>query len=243
MELDLPSSATFSAPLIKDIVTVSPLTANCRTPYSKGEHVCIGISPFNSLFSEDYIGDLIKWAKENFQTFHLFLPDEPTFYTLEALGYEPSECRKKMKKQLNWLRNKINKALAANGLDSSKDIYLLDWNFLSANKTFNDELDKVYQLFDACPEFRSLCLEASRWVLQSRGDETLITEQSLLIAVKYFLSEIPLFSSTNKIVGKETSLFCYHQSIKFHEKLYEKALRYKPHSGQGYGVINERTST
>jgi cyclo(L-tyrosyl-L-tyrosyl) synthase len=243
MELDLAAPTTFNHQLFKDVVTVRPLTANCQTPYSRGEHVCIGISPFNSLFSEVYIGDLIKWARENFQTFHLFLPDEPTFYTLEALGYEPSECRKKMKKQLNWLRNKINKALAANGLDSSKDIYLLDWNFLSANKAFNDELDKVYQLFDACPEFRNLCLEASRWVLQSRGDEAIINEHSLLIAVKYFLSEIPLFSSTNKIVGKETSLFCYHQSINFHKKLYEQALSYKPQPGQGYGVINAGAST
>jgi cyclo(L-tyrosyl-L-tyrosyl) synthase len=241
MEFDLVVPTPITNHLFKDEITVSPLTTNCLAPYSRREHVCLGISPFNSLFSEEYIDDLIKWARTNFQSFHLFLPDEPTFYTLEALGYEPSDCRKKMKKQLNWLRNKINKALMANGIDYSKENYIMDWSFLSSNQTFNDELDHVYQLFDSCSEFRNLCLEASRWVLQSRGDEADINERSLLIAVKYFLSEIPLFSSTNKIIGKETSLFCYHQSINFHKKLYEQGLRYKPWPGQGYGVLSVQT--
>lgn len=215
---------------------ITPLTGNCAEIIKNRKHVCLGISPFNSLFSENYISDLIKWSLKNFESFHLFLPDEPTFYTLEALGYSPEECRKKMKKQLNWLKNKIHKALEENGLHN-KEKYILNWEILSANRVFREELDKSFGLFDSDSEFRAQCMKASEWVLQNKLSEKEVTEKALLKAVKYFLSEIPLFSATNKIVGIESSIFCYHQSISFHEKLYMNDLSLKPARGQGYGII------
>jgi len=217
-------------------MNISPLTQNCDEIYKKREHVCIGISPFNSLFSEDYIAALVKWASANFERFHLFLPDEPTFYTLEALGYSPDDCRRKMKKQLNWLKNKINHALEKNGIHS-KESHLLDWEALKKNKIFQSELDKSFGLFDSNEEFRNECLLSSRWVLENKIDEKEITDERLLKAVKYFLSEIPLFAASNEITGTNSSLFCYHQAISFHQKLYQKELVLLPSPGQGYGVI------
>lgn len=215
---------------------IIPLTESCFRAFEKKEHICFGISPFNSLFSQGYLEALVRFAQEHFKSFHFFLPDEPTIYTLEALGYEPDKARKKMKKQINWLRNKIEKAFEVRGVKTSD--HLLDWSALEKNKRFTDELDQVYQLFDSNEEFRNLCLESSRWVLQNKMEEDRIDEACLLSAVKYFLSEIPLFSATNKIAGYENSLFCYHQSIDFHQKLYSSELDYRPEPGQGYGRIN-----
>jgi cyclo(L-tyrosyl-L-tyrosyl) synthase len=217
-------------------ISLQPLTAGCLESLEKKEHICLGISPFNSLFSEDYISQLIAYAQRHFHSFHIFLPDEPTFYTLEALGYSPAECRKKMKKQLNWLRNKIIKALAANGF-THPESYILDWQTLSHNPSFLHELEEVHRLFDHDPIFRQNCLQASRWVLQNKMPEDEITETNLLSAVRYFLAEIPLFAATNKIVQTEQSLFCYHQAIDFHHELYQNQLIYKKADGQGYGVI------
>jgi cyclo(L-tyrosyl-L-tyrosyl) synthase len=218
-------------------LTITPLTENCIASFEAREHICIGISPFNSLFSEQYIGSLVKWSLEHFKSFHLFIPDEPTFYTLQALGYSELECRRKMKKQLNWLRNKLNKALEANGVNKTAQ-HILDWEILSKNKIFREQLDEVYALFDADQAFRDECVRASRWVLQNKMDEKDITDKILLKAVKYFLSEIPLFAATNEIVGTRTSLFCYHQSIAFHEALYQGKLTLRSATGQGYGKIN-----
>lgn len=218
------------------MIKIDPLTENCNLALEKGEHVCIGISPFNSLFSEDYIAALVKWSIHNFKDFHLFIPDEPTFHTLEALGYEEKECRRKMKKQLNWLKNKMHKALERNNV-SAKEKHILDWEKLSESKAFQQELEKAFALFDSDEDFRKECLLSSRWVLENKMDEKDIKEENLLKAVKYFLSEIPLFAATNKIIGSGTSLFCYHQSISFHERLYTNQLGISPSMGQGYGRI------
>lgn len=104
---------------------ISPLTQNCLNSFNQKEHICFGISPFNSLFSQEYLEELINYAQNNFKSFHFFLPDEPTIHPLEALGYGQEEARKKMKKQINWLRNKIQKALASNELTVSD--HLLDF--------------------------------------------------------------------------------------------------------------------
>lgn len=214
---------------------ISPLSKHCINAFEKKEHICFGISPFNSLFSQDYLEGQIDWALANFKSFHFFLPDEPTIHTLEALGYSEDDARRKMRKQINWLKNKMQKALESKKLNP--EAYILDWKALKENKSFVRELDNVFQLFDSNEEFRSICLESSRWVLQNKMEEGQITEECLLKAVKYFLSEIPIFAATNKIVGTETSLFCYHQSIDFHEKLYLNQLAYRPLPGQGYGRI------
>lgn len=214
---------------------IIPLSEQCVSAFERKEHICFGISPFNSLFSQDYLESLIDWSLGNFKSFHFFLPDEPTIYTLEALGYNKEEARKKMRKQINWLKNKMQKALYSKKLNPES--HIIDWQSLDKNIYFREELDKVFQLFDSNEEFRSICLESTKWVLQNKMEGHLINDACLLKAVKYFLSEIPLFAATNKILGIETSLFCYHQSIQFHEKLYSYQLAYRPTLGQGYGKI------
>lgn len=214
---------------------IRPLTDNCSEVFRRKDHICFGISPFNSLFSVEYLESLIDYAQKNFSHFHFFIPDEPTVYTLEAMGYDPEEARKKMRKQTNWLKNKMIKALSARV--PTPDKYILDWQTLSSNKVFSVELDHVFQAFDVCRDFRGLCLESSRWVLQNKIESDKITDECLLKAVKYFLSEIPIFAATDKIVFRESSLFCYHDSIPFHEQLYLNQLMYKPSPGQGFGKI------
>lgn len=214
---------------------ITPLTENCMKAYMQKEHICFGISPFNSLFSKEYLESLIEYALSNFKSFHFFLPDEPTVHTLEALGYGHEEAKRKMRKQINWLKNKMVKALVAKGLKLEN--HIIDWEGLQAREEFQKELNNVFQTFDVCGEFRALCLESSRWVLQNKLEDEKMDEECLLKAVKYFLSEIPIFAATNKIISTDTSLFCYHQSIQFHEKLYREQLSYRPFHGQGFGKI------
>lgn len=64
-----------------------PISENSRKIFEKKNHACLGISPFNSCFSEERIGTLAEWAMKEFETFHLFVPDIPSAFTLEALGY------------------------------------------------------------------------------------------------------------------------------------------------------------
>ncbi|OZH53372.1 hypothetical protein AFK68_18095 [Hydrocoleum sp. CS-953] len=68
------------------ISKVYPITSNCQLLYERGEHAVLGISPFNSFFSEKNIATLSNWAMNNFKSFNLFIPDEPYVYTVMVFG-------------------------------------------------------------------------------------------------------------------------------------------------------------
>src|SRR3990167_5816384 len=85
---------------------------NCEQIYTKKEHALLGMSPFNSYFSEENICRLIQCGKRNFSSFNIFIPDTLPVYTFLALGYENSKAINKTKRQIAYLKNKIFRGLA-----------------------------------------------------------------------------------------------------------------------------------
>lgn len=217
-----------------------PLSVNCEAVFKKREHVCFGISPFNSYFSEEKIRELALWGRREFRSMHFFVPDGPSVYTLEAQGYEKDKAEWKARRQAQYLRNKIYRALGRlsyNDLEISEMV--LDWERLSNIQEYQDQLNYAYKRFECDIEFRRACLQASLWVMENKVQDTsALSEEALLLAVKYFLSEIPLFTNTAAIVGKSSSLFCYHQRVKFLEMFFDGKLNHKPAAHQGFIVIS-----
>lgn len=217
-----------------------PITANCSNSYEKRQHGCFGISPFNSYFSEDRLFQLIRWGRETFESIHLFVPDIPSSYTLEALGYEPEKAAWKARRQCQYLTNKMHRAAERAGYSgSAAGELIVNWARLTKNKTYLKYFGEVQELFLNEPSFQNSCLEASRWVLEKRVPDTQsLTKEILFSAARYFLTEIPLFANTNQILERESSVFCYHQTIPFLEKLYRNELPYKVSPGQGFVQIH-----
>lgn len=216
------------------------LTSNCAKNFEQREHCCFGISPFNSYFCEDRIRELVIWGKREFRSMSFFVPDVPAVYTLEAQGYSRDKAEWKARRQAQYLKNKIRRALASCSIyDDEASEMILDWERLISIPAYTDLLDEVTLLFHTNENFKANCLEASRWVLMQKiSDSEQFTDRELEIAVKYFLSEIPLFKNTAGIVGKATSVFCYHQRVKFLEDFYERRLPYEPSANQGFVILN-----
>lgn len=216
-----------------------PLTVNCESNFKRREHVCFGISPFNSYFSEDRIRALALWGKREFKSMHFFIPDIPAAYTLEAQGYAKDKAEWKARRQAQYLKNKICRALSSVGIVGMEiSEMILDWERLTANPWYKDRLALTYKVFEEDLEFRKACIEASRWVMENKvPDTSTLSEDSLLLAVRYFLTEIPLFIDTAAIVEKSSSVFCYHQRVNFLEKFYAGDLIHKPANHQGFIVI------
>ena len=169
-----------------------------------------------------------------------FVPDVPAVYTLEAQGYSRDKAEWKARRQAQYLKNKIRRALTSCSIsDDEASEMILDWECLVANPRYMNLLEEVTTLFETNQNFRMSCLEASRWVLMQKvSDAEPFTEGTLEIAVKYFLSEIPLFKDTAGIVGRATSVFCYHQRVTFLENFYERKLPYEPSDNQGFVILN-----
>lgn len=209
--------------------------------YNEANHACLGISPFNSYFSESTIKNLAQWADQNFKSFSIFIPDKPTVYTLNALGYSLEKSIKQSNKQCRYLKNKIKKALLAiEKTQEEIETIILDGEKLDNNLQFQNTYNKIVWNFENDAVFRADCLEASKWVLSTRAkDKNQLTEGALQTAVKYFLYEIPIFIDSANIVNQESSLFCYHQAPNFLKKMYECGFDLKPESNQGFAELFE----
>nr|VFK04257.1 MAG: tRNA-dependent cyclodipeptide synthase [Candidatus Kentron sp. H]VFK04532.1 MAG: tRNA-dependent cyclodipeptide synthase [Candidatus Kentron sp. H]VFK07807.1 MAG: tRNA-dependent cyclodipeptide synthase [Candidatus Kentron sp. H] len=72
-----------------------PISDHCRVLYERGEHAVLGISPYNSYFSEHNIKILLEWGWDHFSSLSLLIPDEASQYTLMALGYDEAKAKKK----------------------------------------------------------------------------------------------------------------------------------------------------
>jgi len=216
-----------------------PISQGCVEAFEDRSHVCFGISPFNSYFSEARIQELAEWGLREFDSIHFFVPDGPAAYTLEALGYSLDKAAWKARRQGQYTINKIHRALknlAMSDVDAWKSV--LDWKVLTENVRYLEFYWKVQNLYNKDSQFRRDCLEASHWVLEKRVDSQIeITENVLESAVRYFLAEIPLFADTAGIVGAQSSSFCYHQSIPFIEKLYRGELAIEASPAQAYVIV------
>lgn len=217
---------------------MKPISNICASLYEARDHAMIGVSPFNSYFSEGRLADLFSWANQHFNSFHVFVPDEATRYTLEAAGYSRARARKKARRQANYLLNKIERALSKTSprLDQS---FVLTNGVLRKNNRYNVLLARVEQRFATDEVFRQQCLECTRWVLENQVEAIdTIDEAALLHAVRYFLEELPLFMDSASIVQTRTSVFCYHQCPAILQGLYEDRSDGLMDEQQGFLVVN-----
>ncbi len=171
---------------------------------------------------------------------HFFVPDVPAVYTLEAQGYPREKAEWEARRQGQYLKNKIRRALESLSLDQDEaSEMILDWEKLSSNPRYMALYEQMNQRFESDLAFRAECLDASRWVLsQKTSDTSELTEEALLIAVKYFLAELPLFADTAHIVASPSSVFCYHQRVDFLERFYKRQLTYKPSTNQAFMIVS-----
>jgi cyclo(L-tyrosyl-L-tyrosyl) synthase len=193
---------------IKSIAFVNDLS---KKLFDLKEHALIGISPFNSYYSEDNLKKLFSWGLNNFKEISVFIPNEISTYTLQAIGYSKDKADRKTKSQDRYLRNKAIKALVANNLSGheakSKMVFFSD---LAQNNKKYMEFCKLYeQMYENDKNFREGCLLTSKCVLSTKGNSACVDERALNLSVKYFLAELPLYLNTPDILNVSSSLFVY----------------------------------
>lgn len=202
------------------IVTPHLITSLSATLYQQKEHVLLGISPFNSYFSEEMIGDWIQWAHTTFSSFHVFIPDTLPIYTFLALGYDELNAKKKAKKQAAYLKNKVARALVQRQLDHiDTNKLIIDMDYLENNQAYLELKKACYALYNKNPEFQKECDQCTGWVLNGHAVKDSHRANNN-IAVQYILNEMPLFMDTPSILNTPSSLFSYHQTPQFINYLY-----------------------
>src|SRR5689334_17764943 len=126
------------------MIHVQAITESSQKALDIGSHVCFGISPFNSYFTDEKLYELTSWAMNKFKKMHFFVPDAPSAYTLEALGCSPEKAEWKARRQGQYLANKIAKVLTTFGFSLAEATdCILNWENLINNRAFQALYEKV----------------------------------------------------------------------------------------------------
>jgi cyclo(L-tyrosyl-L-tyrosyl) synthase len=204
------------------------------------EHALIGISPFNSYYSEENLKKLFSWGLSTFKRISIFIPDGISLYTLRAMGYSEEKARKKTHSQDRYLRNKAIKALLKNGLSEkeAKD-RIIFYSDLINNERYAKFHDIYNNLYESDEDFREGCLTVSKKTLGYAQNFANIDRESLHIAVKYFLDELPVLLNGVEILNLKSALFVYKDVIEFIGRVYNDTLfSHLPSPFQGYVGVN-----
>lgn len=193
----------------QDNFSCSFVSSQSQHLFTQKHHALLGISPFNSYFSEKNISLWLQWALKNFASFHIFVPDTLPIYTFLALGYSESKAIQKAKRQACYLKNKIYRALSKNHIVMEQ--LLIDMSVLEKNNQYLHIKEKCNELYLTNIQFKDQCDLSTGWVIngQKIKDETRANKN---IAVEYILAEMPLFIDTPAILNTPSSLFVYHQT-------------------------------
>jgi cyclo(L-tyrosyl-L-tyrosyl) synthase len=214
-----------------EAVAASP---NCQRLLAGGRHMLFGVSLFNSYFSPARLAELARWALVRFDSVHFLVADKPSRHTLIALGYPPERARAKVEQEARLARNRIRRALTDAGA-ADPSCMLLGWEDLEHNPGYLRLSDLVRTAFDDDSRFRASCLAISRDYLRHRGETP--TEQQVITASEYFLTELPIGMDTPSILGVPESLCAYHRVLAFADVLQTGPGWLAPSANQGYLMV------
>ncbi|HEX3147596.1 MAG TPA: tRNA-dependent cyclodipeptide synthase [Gemmataceae bacterium] len=144
-----------------------PTTANCRRLLERGDHVLIGVSPFNSKFNQSYLTRLFTWAATSFDRFTVALPGErEAALALEAAGTPAVKAARKTRHELNRNTRTIYAALDAAGVARNGDTLIRVSDF-AADRAYRSMVDTAEATYRDNPVFRTACQETSAMVVRA----------------------------------------------------------------------------
>ena len=214
-------------------MNIDYLTPRCARLHGDSAPIVLGISPFNSYFSEQLIYEIADWASVAGSDYYLYIPDGPTIFTLLAMGYEENKARRKARRQNNYLENKIYRALGRLGqTDEEIARRMLNSKRLDTDSVYQDILAQVHDLWRKDESFKQGCIDTAQWVLLSQGKQQNAWDKAALeLAARYFLAELPLFLRSPEVINSRSAIFCYHQCPGFVRTLYKQG---------GYGLLHDQ---
>jgi cyclo(L-tyrosyl-L-tyrosyl) synthase len=205
------------------------------------EHALIGISPFNSYYSEENLKKIFSWGVSTFKRINICIPDGISMYTLQAMGYSQEKAEKKTKLHDNNLKNKAIKALVANNIPEVEANNMIVFiSELMKNERYLKFHDTYKKLYETNEDFRKGCLATSKIVLASKGFQGDADDEAVRVAVKYFIAELPIYLNTAEILNVSSSLYVYKDlPSEFLMKIYNKESQFSSNVSlkQGYLAV------
>jgi cyclo(L-tyrosyl-L-tyrosyl) synthase len=188
-------------------------------------HCILGISPFNSFFSEENITTLINWANTQFRSFQIFIPDKISYYNFVQLGYSEGKAKQKVRKQDNYLYNKIIKSLEMLGIkdEEKQRNAIIKLSDIKSNTIYKNVLSHYKNLLQENEEFRRLYQATTKAIIESYATDF---DGLNIMDNNYLIEELPILTHIGKILNIENTVFVYKSIIEILISLYQEPQLY-----------------
>jgi cyclo(L-leucyl-L-leucyl) synthase len=130
-------------------------------------HAVIGISPFNSRFSTDYIDRLIGWAGKRFAAIDVLHPGEESALLLMGTGTAEGKARRKARQQATRNLRDVEAALTRHGLALARGAMSTFANFVDLERyqlLYRSTIDE----YNRNPVFQQACREMTTQAVAGR---------------------------------------------------------------------------
>jgi len=195
---------------------LAPATPNCGLILGRREHVLIGVSPFDSRFSDAHIEKLVVWARQNFKRFDLMLPGQgDAALLLEATGEPPEAAARKARLALGRKMKSIHSALHVAGAapGEARIFRFSDFHDDSRYRSIRSQAEQLYARDQA---FRDACDQEALQAVAGRlrrlpEDSAAISHAQVRTAVGCIVAELPFLVDTPSLLKVPQSLLACHR--------------------------------
>jgi cyclo(L-tyrosyl-L-tyrosyl) synthase len=199
--------------------------------FARRDHALIGMSPFQSFYTEERIYQWVTFAKENFRQYHFFLSDELFYLNFIDRGYSEKEAWHETRKQDRYLYNKTIRALQRAGIlePEKKILRYADFKDTALYQNY-------YQKYRG-----SLLMDADFQKVGLAMLSTLQFKQAPLqldvnTCFNYFIAELPFLLHSAEFAGTASSCFIYRENNAFLSYIFSEKHLQEPN--QGFVAVN-----
>lgn len=177
------------------------------------ELAIVWMSAGNSYFTESRVSKLLTLASR-FEKVIIVSPSMPAEHTFLALGYSPSEAKRKATLNANLLKNRAKKILAT-FKDKSKFSFV-DWKEHIKSEHYLQYRQEIEDLYANNPGFRTDARTTTKKVIEGKAQSQDV-EPAINEAVKYLLDEFAFILSCPAIYQVRQVVYLYHRPWEIYE--------------------------
>lgn len=191
------------------------LNTNAEEIFRKGERAFVGISPFNGYFNSSTIFLIAKFCKKHFKKFTFFYVGDLAKYTLKIIKphYDEKKVKEELKHQKRIIKNRVFDSLKKIGFDENQinETYKEFADF-EKNPIFIENFNKVIEQYNCRGDLFDFCNKLVNKIIENNNiDKNSICEENIISSHNYFLNEIAIIQSLNKIYNNEEGIILpYH---------------------------------
>jgi len=226
---------------VKNWFSMEGETQNCESVISGRSHILVGISPFNSRFSPEYVRCLLSWGRQSFTRMDVLVPDEDSaVMLLIARGMATGKARRKVRKELGRHHRVLDELLHCRGW--SHDVTVHEFADFRATELYRQSVRSAEDAFKVNEEFKHACVFMVKQAIAGSSDKAganriNVSDEIAEIALPYVFSELPFYTDSAGLLGVESSVLAYHRSWPVSRLLHSGEVPVRVSARQAHGIV------